>query len=177
MRKHLAIFMAILMLFALVHVPVSHASVGIKIDGSSGGFNTGNATSFNFKSIGGALSNDGSTWTFELLLAGIGSGGATSMTSADLAIPLGFSFVRKAISADPAFIAGTLADGKPGQLLTLYISQDDGSQTFTVTPATSLTFATAAFDSVGDQATFFWSDDTNGWSIWSQTSVTVTLIP
>ena len=159
------------MLFALMFASPSNAAVGIWVDGSL----QGTATDMEFKSIGGSLSNDGSRWTFNLLLAGVGSGGATSMTSSDLAVPVGFSHITKAISADPAFNAGTLADGNPGQILTLEITEQLGAETFTVTPATSTKIATLGFNAVGDIATLLFVDTTTGWAVLSQTSVTVTL--
>ena len=96
-------------------------------------------------------------------------------TTVTLVVPVGYSFVRKSIAADAAFTAGTLADGVPGQLLTVFISADLGSETFVITPATSTTFTTASFDSALDTATFLWADDTSGWCVVANTSVTVAI--
>ena len=172
MRKQLAIAVALFMLFALVSP--SFASVGTKVDGVKRAVADIN---FSGTETGGAVTVDGSGLTFNLMLSGVGNGGATSMASSTLVVPVGYSFIKKVISSDAAFGAGTLADGVPGQILTLYIHTDQGSVDFVVTPATSLFFTTATFDSVGDTATFLWTDDTNGWAVIANTSVTVALVP
>lgn len=173
MRRNIVIVMIAVMMFAFSLTSPSYASVGVRVGGANP--TNGTATDFSFKGLGGALSNDGSLWTFNLMLAGVGSSGATSMTTSDLAVPIAFNFIRKAIADDSAFTAGTLADGKPGQMVTVYITEDRGSEVFVITPDTSTSFSTASFDSVADQATFLWADDTNGWSVWSKDSVTITV--
>ena len=172
MRKSAILFALILLAW---FASPSFAAVGIQV----GNTLQGTATDIRFASnSGGQITNDGSVWTFNVLLAGIGNSGATSMTTADLAIPLAYGFVKKAIEqTDTAFIAGTLADGVPGQMLTLYITAQHGSQVYTVTPATSSQFVTIGFDAVGETATFLYIDDTEGWVVWSYTGATVTFTP
>jgi len=168
MRKSLVVLVAVFLL--LFFASPSFAAVGIK----SGGTLQGTATDISFGSnSGGQITNDGSTWTFNLLLAGTGNGGATSMASSTLAVPITHAYVGKSIASDSAFSAGTLANGVPGQMLTLYIYQDLGSVTFTVTPATASTYVSLAFDSVSDSATLLYIDDTVGWVIMTVTSVTI----
>jgi len=167
MRK---LALAVIVLFAFASS--SFAAVGIQV----GNTLKGTATNIKFGSnTGGQLTTDGSTWTFNVLLAGIGNGGATSMASSTLVVPTSYGFVRKNIASDSAFMAGTLADGVPGQMLTVYVTEDEGSETFVITPSTSTTFATASFDAVGDTATFLYIDDTVGWCVINYTSVTVAL--
>jgi hypothetical protein len=168
MRKQLAIFMAVFMVFALVSP--SFASVGTKVDGIH---RTVADINFSGTGTGGAISVDGNGLTFNLMLAGIGNGGATSMASSDLAVPITHAYVGKSIAADSAFSAGTLANGEPGQSLTLYIYQDKGSVTFILTPATASTYSSLSFDSVGDSVTLLYIDDTVGWIVTSYTSVTI----
>jgi len=168
-KGFMAIFMAIMILF---FASPSFAAVGIKV----GATTQGTATDIQFASnSGGQITNDGSNWQFNLLLAGIANGGGTTMTTADLAVPVTYGFVKKAISADSAFAAGTLADGVPGQLLAIYITQDLGSVTYTLTPDTSTHIQYIAFADVGDIAVLLYIDDTVGWVLVNHTGLTVTL--
>ncbi len=160
------------------------ASVGIKVDtsaGTSGGGveELGNATYLEFSGPSG-VERKGNTFVIPvvdqtLAAAGIANGGSTSMTSTDLAVPVTFATVKKAIANDSAFTAGTLADGKQGQMLSFEITEQLGSEVFVITPATSTYFQTASFNAVGDKAIFWFVDITNGWQIVSSTSVTVVL--
>lgn len=152
------------------------AAVGIKVDGVS----AGDATTLNLKTHGGTVLNDGSDWTVptigaNMIAAGVANGGATSMTTSTLAVPIGYGYIRKAISSDPAFSAGTMANGTPGQLLTLHITERQGSGTFVLTPTTKTGFASITFDAVGEIATFWYVDDTTGWVLFGNTNATITL--
>ena len=167
MKKLIALSLILLLAF----VTPLFASVGIVVDGS----NQGVATDLEFSDAGSTLTNNGSRWTFNLLLAGVGNGGATSMTTSDSAVSTSAAFVRKAIAADSAFNTGTLGDGKPGQLLTIYITEDLGSVTWTLTPTTSTHIETVDFDAVGDSATFLYVNDTYGWALVSHENVTIVL--
>lgn len=169
MFKKINIF-ALSLILAMVFASPSMSAVGIKVDGTL----QGTATDIGFKSEGTKLSNDGSTWTFNLLLAGVGSSGATSMATNEVAVPVSYSFVRKAISTnDPAYLAGTMADGYPGQLLTLFITTTYGG-TYVLTPTTKTGYTSISFNAGGDFATFLYVDDTYGWVIIATNSVTVT---
>jgi len=173
--KRLLIALLVLGLMAVTAPAI--AAVGFTIEGQS---KRGEATTLNF--VGpDAMTFNGSKLNIpvvdeDLYAAGIADGGATSMASSDLAVPIGYSYIRKAIEqTDTAFIAGTMADGKPGQLLTLHITEQPGSQVFTVTPATSTGFASIGFDAVGEIATFWFVDDTTGWVLFGSTNATINL--
>lgn len=112
-----------------------------------------------------------------LLHAGVSYGGATSMTSSDLAVPLAYSYVRKAISSDSAFSLGTLPNGSPGQLLTLFITSVAGSGTFKVTPVTKTGFVSVTFGTAKQQATFLYVDDTTGWIMIAHSGSPTVTIP
>jgi len=151
------------------------ASVGMEVDG----VNKGEVTKFNF--VGPeAVTFDGGRAEIrvvdqDLYAAGIADGGATSMTSSTLVVPIGYSYIRKAIANDAAFTAGTMANGEPGQLLTIHITEQPGSEVFTVTPATVTGITSIGFDAVGEIATFWYVDDTVGWVLFGQTNATINL--
>lgn len=166
-----------LCLFALLITTSAFASIGTKENGLA----ANQVSDINFVLGTGATSPvAGGTATIPildstLLAAGTANGGATSMTSTELAVPTGYAFVRKAIANDAAFIAGTLANGKPGQILTIYITTvNGGSQTFTITPTTKTGFTSVGLNAAADQVTFLFVDTTVGWVIIGQNSVTVT---
>jgi len=107
-----------------------------------------------------------------LLAAGAANGGATSMLSSTTVVPTGFAYVNMAVTTtDPLFSAKTLADGKKGQFLTIHVY--NGSQTTTLTPATSYGFSALSFNAVDDQVILLWVGS-DGWTVWEATSVTVT---
>lgn len=151
MRKAYALILALFLM--LVCASPSFADVGIKKDGVPN--NT--ATDFNFRNIGNAITSDGSTLTFNLLLAGVGNGGGTSMITTDTAVPTGYSVVRKSLSSTVG-VAMTLADGSyQGQILTIRISERSGSGTAFLRPTTpSSEYTTITFDAVGDTVTLIW---------------------
>lgn len=86
-----------------------------------------------------------------------------------VAMPVTHPFISKTTGADAE--AWTLADGIPGQTLTIYLSVDGGG-TGTLTPTTTTAFSTIAFADAGDQATLFYIDDTAGWMILSTFGLT-----
>ncbi len=108
-----------------------------------------------------------------LQAAGTTFGGATSLATSVTTIPTGYSLVRKAISNDPAFATGTLANGTPGQILTIFITSVDSGGTFTLTPATKTGFTTLTFNAALDSATLLFVDNTIGWIVIANNSVTV----
>lgn len=164
----------LLLLFATASV--SYAAVGIKVDGE----NLGEATTIDLITNGGSVDQNGSNFKIpvigqNMIAAGIANGGATSMTTAQLAVPIGYGYVRKAISADPAYSAGTMANGTPGQILTIHITERNGSGTFVLTPTTKTGFSTITFDAVGEIASFWYVDDTTGWVLFGNTNATIAL--
>lgn len=167
MRKLKAI---IIMFLLLAFTSPSFASVGYKVDGSP----LGAVTDLNFRSLGTAGTFDGSTLTFNLILAGTGNGGATSMTTTDTAVSTSYAISRKAIGVQVG-LAGTLADGYPGQILTIFITTVAGSGTYVLTPTTKTGFTTLTFDAAKDQATLLFVNSTVGWILLSNTAVTVAI--
>ncbi|MCK5581957.1 MAG: hypothetical protein KAJ18_11875 [Candidatus Omnitrophica bacterium] len=108
-----------------------------------------------------------------MIAAGAANGGATSMATSTTAVPVTYAHVNMAITtADPAFTAKTLADGKKGQILTIHVY--NGSNATTITPATSTAFSVLTFNAVDDSVTLLFADSTTGWLLMSSTSVTIT---
>ena len=105
-------------------------------------------------------SDGNSGWTV-IERVGNWSGGGKSTTAGGgtLAIPTTARYVSKTTSGTEAL---TLANGIPGQLLTITLDTDGG--TGTLTPATSTGFATIVFADAGDQATLQYHDSTVGWT-------------
>lgn len=117
-----------------------------------------------------------------MFATGTGNGGATSVASTTVAVPVTFSFVRKVITsnADAAFTAGTLANGKPGQLLTVYVAglTPGGATTggnYTITPTTTTGFTSIKLTAVNDYVTFLFVDSTTGWILFGYHG-TVTIV-
>lgn len=85
----------------------------------------------------------------------------TTAVAADvLAIPVTHAYVAKTTGADAEAL--TLANGKPGQVLVVNLTVDGGGAG-TLTPATKTGFTAVVLADAGDQATFFYVDDTVGW--------------
>lgn len=127
-----------------------------------------------------AVNNNNGYLNFTLLLAGMGNGGATSMATSDTTVDVSYGYHRKAIEpSDAAFQVGTLPDGKPGQLLTIYITER-ASGSWVLTPTTSTMIDTVTFDAVGETVTFLWlpqndpaTATTTGWVVWSYQGATI----
>lgn len=111
-----------------------------------------------------------------LLHGGVSFGGATSMTTTDLAVPLSYAYVRKALSPTVG-AAGTLANGTPGQYITIFITSVSGSGTYVLTPTTKTGFTSVTFTTAKQQATFLYLDDTNGWIMVSHSGSPTVTIP
>jgi len=174
MRKMLSILMAGLL--ALSFLPaISHATVLIQINDARDDF----ADVINLSGPS-TVTRTAKKITIPIvdstmIAAGAGNAGATSMTSATLIVPITDAYVRKSIAADSAFTAGTLANGEKGQLLTIHVTEDLGSEVFTVTPATATGITSIGFDAVGESATFLYLDDTLGWTLFGSTNATINL--
>jgi hypothetical protein len=104
----------------------------------------------------------GTERTGDQLAAAAATPSATSTTvAADvLAIPVTHQYVAKTSGADAE--ACTLADGTPGQFLTVELATDGGGDA-TMTPATSTGFVAVVFADAGDVVTLRYVDDTVGW--------------
>lgn len=182
--KKMFSLLAIAML--LLTSSISFASVGVRLNGTT----VGTATDINFvcgTGTNGAVTNDGSIYNLNcsstLAATGIANGGATSQASTTVALMTSYSYVRKVIpsNGDPAFTAGTLANGIPGQTLTVFVAglSPSGATTggnYTITPVTSTGFTSIKLTAVKDTVTFLYVDDTYGWVIINSSgTVTITL--
>lgn len=114
-----------------------------------------------------------------LLQAGTANGGATSMTTTQLAVPVTYDYVRKAIAALAAgsFTAGTLANGSYGQILSILITNVGASGTFTLTPATATGWASIQFNLAKQTAVLLYVNDTVGWVVLSVGSSASSALP
>lgn len=90
---------------------------------------------------------------------------ATTVEADVLAIPVTHRFVTKNLGSDGEAL--TLADGVPGQVLTITVGagSDSPHGTGTLTPATSAGFASVALADVGDTVTLEFVDSTTGWVV------------
>jgi hypothetical protein len=167
-RFIVSIFMAILMLFSYN----VNASVIVNVNDVESGF----VNKINFTGPS-SLTRIGDELTVpavdaSLIAAGAANGGATSMTTATLAVPVGYSYINVSLNtADPAFTSKTIADGKIGQLMTIHVHQGANATTFT--PETSYGFSSFSMNAVDDQITLLFLE-TQGWVVVSSTSVTLT---
>lgn len=84
--------------------------------------------------------------------------GSTTCAGAVLAIPVTHRYVAKTTGGVEAL---TLANGVPGQVLTVSLVTDGGDGT--LTPATCTGFATIVFADAKDTVTLLYVDDTIGW--------------
>jgi hypothetical protein len=89
-------------------------------------------------------------------------GYSTTVAADALVIPLTHGIVLKTTGNDAEAL--TLANGVTGQELTIILDVD-GNGAGTLTPATSLHFATIVFADEGDWAHLMYVDDTFGWMI------------
>lgn len=161
MRKLIVLLLAILM-FATP----SFAAVGIWKEGAPQG------TATDIEIYGDGWTNNGSRWTFSLAAAGSAIGGAATMTSNETAVSTSYAFVRITVGINQQ--AGTLADGTPGQIITILISEDvDAVGEMILTPTTKTGYASLEFNDAGDQASLLYVDDSIGWIPLSLQSVTV----
>ena len=168
MKKLTALLVSVLLFLA----SSSFAAVGVKVDGVL----KNTATDINFKGAGNTITSDGSTATFNVILAGAGTSGGISMTTDQVSVRPGYSIIRKAIASStssPSYATGTMDDGTPGQIVTVIITSVDSSGTFTLTPATKYGYTSVTFDAAKDQATFLYVSDTVGWIVLSHTACTI----
>lgn len=91
---------------------------------------------------------------------------AIAVEADDLVIPVTHAHVAKTTGSDAEAL--TLANGKPGQILSIHLIAD-GNGDGTLTPATATGWSTIVFADVKDQAILFYVDDNAGWRIWSLT--------
>lgn len=184
------LFSIIAALVLVLYASASFAAVGIRVNGAP----YGTATDLNLSCGAGAnssVTSDGSVFNLEcssnLSTAGVANGGATSVASTVTALTTSFAFVRKVITSngDSAFTAGTLANGIPGQVLTVYVagmspSGATSGGNYTITPAKATGFTSVKLSAVNDVVTFLYIDDFYGWILtgWdpgASNSITITL--
>lgn len=178
---------SVLMLIALLLTSsVSFASVGVRLNGVP----MGSATDINFvcgTGTNGVVTSDGGIYNIgcssSLAASGIANGGAVSQTSSTAALSTSYAYVRKVITSnsDALYTAGTLANGIPGQVLTVFVAgiSPSGATTggnYTITPTTSTGFTSVKLTAVKDFATMLYVDDTIGWVLVNYGgTITVTL--
>ncbi len=102
--------------------------------------------------------------------AGNVAGAAAEVAADELAIPLTAPVVLKTTGADAEAL--TLADGSPGQDLTIILATAGGG-VGTLTPTTKTGFASLAFEQALDQATLRFMDETIGWVLIGHNGVAV----
>ncbi|HEY9566858.1 MAG TPA: hypothetical protein VIR38_02110 [Thalassobaculum sp.] len=94
------------------------------------------------------------------VIEGTGLAGNAAVAADELAIPVTAAHVSKTTGADAEAL--TLADGTPGQMITITLVVDGGG-TGTLTPTTKTGFVSIAFADAGDSACLRYVDDTVGW--------------
>lgn len=93
-------------------------------------------------------------------IQGHGLAGNADVAADVLAIPVTAAHVSKTTGGDAEAL--TLANGTPGQVITITLTVDGGGSG-TLTPATKTGFATIVFADAGDSAALRYVDDTVGW--------------
>ncbi len=114
------------------------------------------------------------------LLANGRAGGASTMSSSstDMSVAgIAYSLTQKRVGGgnglDSNGIGSLLPNGKPGQVLTLTITALQSGGTWVVTPVTSNDFTKLTFTAVGSTATLLFVDNTVGWIVMSNSTVTI----
>lgn len=87
---------------------------------------------------------------------------STTVAADVLAIPVTHRYVAKTTGADAEAL--TLANGKPGQSITISLVTDGGGDG-TLTPATKSGFVNVVLADAGDTVTLEYVDNTVGWVI------------
>jgi len=177
MKKLVFMFLALLVAFP------AYASVAIDDNGTY----EGEASNINF-STGFSVSYDGSkatvtasgspvytgdvTFRTNLLAIGRYNGGSLTLQSSSTpvtATQLAYSVIQKRIGGagglDETDGGTRLANGTPGQVISLIAIYREGSGTWIITPATKTGFSTITMDAVGEHATLLYVNDTLGWII------------
>lgn len=113
-----------------------------------------------------------------LFATGTANGASTSLASTTTAVPTAYAYVRKVITNnnDPLYTVGTLANGKPNQILTISIdgiSPSASTGSWTLSPTTVAGFTSIKFTAINDKATFIYLPN-SGWAIVS-TSGSITI--
>ena len=179
MRKFIVLMAMCIM---VISSTPSFAYVGIKLDNVG----LGTATDLKFLSadqsgINKAFTFDGSLFKFNLLLAGTGTSGATSLGTGNTNVERGFSIVYKAIAAS-ANETGFIHNGLPGEIVTIIATEVGAAGDWTLSRGvssggTSITWDTIIFNAVDDAITLLYISDAVGWIQVGSASATVVRIP
>lgn len=110
--------------------------------------------------LGGALSVVGAVVAGSVRVSGNKGAGSVAVAGGVLAIPVTHRVVQKTTGGAEAL---TLANGTPGQKLTIILVADDGDGT--LTPATKTGWATCVFADAKDTLHLEYLDDTLGWIV------------
>lgn len=155
--------------------PFAFASVGLNMNGKDSGA-VGDINIINTSSATTTWS-DGFTVSIPILDpnlfgTGMGNGSAVSQVSTAVAVSTSAAYIRKVLvtNSDALFTAGTMANGKPGQQLTIFAaggSPGNGTtgNNYTITPTTKTGFVSVKLTATNDFVTFLYVDDTVGWVI------------
>lgn len=179
MKKFSYSLIAFVLFSMLCTASFVHADVGCKVNGSHANCKSDVITDLDFKAQVGStvltqtgLSMPIPTLSSNMFATGVANGGGSSMASTTNAIPVGFGVVKLAIPAtnDPLFAAKTLANGTPGQYLTLQVVQVGPANAATggfctITPSTSFGFTAIKLSAVNDIVTLQFIDSNTGWNI------------
>jgi hypothetical protein len=176
MKKFLNALLIVGLLF-LSHS--AFAEVGCKVNGSQANCKSDVITNLDFKAQVGStvLTQTGLTMpvptlSSNMFATGVANGGATSMVSTTNAVPVGYDFIKVACpsNSDPLYTAKTLANGTPGQILTLEVVQLTPSNgatggNCTITPTLSYGWSTLKLSAVGDIVQLHFVDTNTGWVV------------
>ena len=116
---------------------------------------------FLYTCTGAVAANKDYTWK-KTALQHVTVAGKTTVGASDLVIPITHRFVDKSTSGGGETL--TLADGTPGQKITVHLLAHGGGNG-DLTPARKTGFLTVALDQAKDQVTLEYVDDTIGWII------------
>lgn len=112
-----------------------------------------------------------------LFAAGVAQGDYTSIPSTTNALPVGYAFLRMAMSNDSAFQAKTLANGYPGQMLIIEntgLTNAGSGGSFTITPTTSTGWSSLISNKAQDTVHLLYIDTAIGWIIISTDNLSAT---
>jgi len=169
MRK---VIMMLAMCFMAVCVTPSFASVGVKIDNAPLGVATD--IRFNTSGLAGentALSFDGSRLQFNLMLAGSGTSGATSLGTGNTDVQRGFSVVYKEIGTGSE--TGIIHNGLPGEMMTIIATEAGAGGRWTLTQCCSTTWVSITFNAANEDVSLIWLSNSVGWVIFGAPTANV----
>lgn len=170
--------MVLAMIVALLSLAVcAEAAVGVKKDGVY----YGEATTLDIQ--GGLSTFDGSTAT--LFSSGYKDGVTTNVSQEShlTAAALAYGVINRTALDNTVDYKVTLANGTPGQMVTIMLTAvtsgtwtitDDGVDGVTAAALIKTGWDDIKFDAALDSVTLLYVDDTIGWIIIGQNSVTVT---